>query len=166
MRNRTQLALGIILIFFGGWFLAIRQIPSLQQISELYMTYPINVIAIGAMIFLVGLMVGAPGMAVPAGIVAGIGGILYYQFKTTDYTSWSFMWALIPGFAGVGDMVNGLLSSNQDKIRSGANAVFVSALLFLVFATLFGRLAILGPYAPAVILIVVGVVVLFRGYKK
>lgn len=166
MRNKTHLALGIILILLGSWFLAVKQIPSLQQISALYMTYPLNIIAIGGLIFLVGLLVGSPGMSVPAAIVAGIGGILYYQFRTNDYTSWSFLWTLIPGFAGIGEMLNGLLDSNNGKIRSGLNTLFFSAVLFLVFATIFGRLAILGPYGAAIIIILIGVVILFRGLKR
>ncbi len=166
MRNRTSLALGILLIGLGAWFLLVRQMPDLKALSEAYLSYPMNIIAAGALIFVVGLLVGAPGLSVPAAIVAGIGGILYYQFTQNDYTSWSFLWTLIPGFAGVGEMVYGLLDSKGDKVRSGANGVFVSAVLFLIFAAMFGRLGMLGPYGPAVLLIIIGLVVLLRGFKK
>lgn len=166
MRNRTTLAFGVLLIAVGLWFLAVKQLPDLKQLADLYLTYPLNIVAIGVLLLVIGLVVGAPGMAVPAFIVAGIGGILTYQFRTGDYTSWSFMWALIPGFAGAGEIVQGLLSGKNEKLRSGANGVVVSAILFTVFATLFGRLAILGPYGPAILIIIVGVVVLLRGLKR
>ena len=69
MRNRTSLALGILLIGLGAWFLLVRQVPDLQALSEAYLTYPMNIIAAGALIFVVGLLVGAPGLSVPAAIV-------------------------------------------------------------------------------------------------
>jgi hypothetical protein len=163
MRNRSQLALGLILILLGGWFIAQRQIPALNQLVQTYMSWPLNVVSAGVLIFIIGLLVGAPGMAVPAAIVAGIGGILYYQNMTSDYTSWSYMWTLIPGFVGVGELLAGLLSRSNHKFRSGVNLIVTSAVLFIVFAAFFGRLNILGPYGPAVLLILLGVWVLARG---
>ncbi len=163
MRNRTQLALGLVLILLGAFFIAERQVPALGHLFQLYMSWPLNIVAAGALIFLIGLMVGAPGMAVPAAIVAGIGGILYYQKITENFTSWSYMWSLIPGFVGVGEIVSGLLSRNNQKARSGVNLIVTSAVLFIIFAALLGKLNILGPYGPALLLILVGAWVLGRG---
>jgi hypothetical protein len=162
MRNRSQLALGLILILLGAWFIAQRQVPSLAKLTEIYMSWPLNIVAVGALIFVIGLVVGAPGMAVPAAIVSGIGGILYYQQTTADFTSWSFMWTLIPGFVGVGESVHGLLSGNKYKLRSGLNTIVISAVLFVIFAAIFGRLYILGAYGPAVLLILLGLWVVVR----
>ena len=163
MRNRSQLALGIILILLGGWFIAQRQIPSIHEWTNIFMGWPLNVVAAGVLIFLIGLLLGAPGMSVPAAIVAGIGGILYYQKFMNDYSSWSYMWTLIPGFVGVGDIVSGLLASSNYKWRNGLNLIVASLVLFVVFAAIFGKLDILGPYGPAVLLILLGVWVLARG---
>jgi hypothetical protein len=163
MRNRSQLALGLVLILLGAWFIAQRQFPALNQLTLVYMSWPLNIVAAGALIFLIGLLVGAPGMSVPAAIVAGIGGILYYQKVTSDFTSWSYMWALIPGFVGVGEIVSGLLSQRTHKARSGVNLIVTSAVMFIIFAAIFGRINILGPYGPAVLLILIGVWVLARG---
>ena len=102
-------------------------------------------------------------MSVAAAIVAGIGGILYYQEIVKDFTSWSYMWALIPGFAGVGEILAGILSSNTSRSRSGLNAVGVSAVLFIIFAAFFNKLSILGPYGPAVLLILLGAWMFGRG---
>jgi len=166
MRNRSQLALGLILILLGGWFIAQRQIPALNALALPYLSWPLNVVSAGVLIFLIGLLVGAPGMAVPAAVVAGIGGILYYQKMTSDMTSWSYLWALIPGFVGAGELVSGLLSRSNHKSRSGVNLMITSAVLLVVFAAIFGRLSILGPYGPAVLLILLGVWVLARGLWK
>jgi hypothetical protein len=163
MKNRGQLVLGIILILLGGWFLAQQQIPMLREWVNLYMEWPLNIVAAGVLILLIGLLLGAPGMAIPATIVAGIGGILYYQNAMNDYQSWSFMWTLIPGFVGVGSILAGLLGGQRHQIGSGLNLMVVSAVLFVVFAAFFGRLNLLGAYGPAVLLILLGAWVIVRG---
>jgi hypothetical protein len=163
MKNRGQLALGIILILLGGLFLAQLQFPALTKWMGMYMQYPLNIVAVGAGIFVVGLLVGAPGMAVPAAIVAGVGGILYYQEMTQDPSVWSYMWTLIIGSVGVGEILSGLLSRNMGQARSGANTVVVSAVLFVIFAAIFGKLNLLGAYGPAILLILVGIWVFVRG---
>lgn len=164
MKNRTQLALGLILILLGAWFIVQRQVPVLSTLTNIYMSWPLNIVAAGALIFLIGLLVGAPGMSIPAAIVAGIGGILYYQKATNDFTSWSYMWTLIPGFVGLGELINGLLSGLNYKLRSGLNMIVTSLVLFVIFAAIFGKLVILGPYGPAALLILVGMWVLARGF--
>ncbi len=77
--SRSQLALGIILILIGVWFFAEKTIPSLSDFADQYIRWPFTLVWIGALIFLIGLLTGNPGMAVPAVIVAGIGGIFYYN---------------------------------------------------------------------------------------
>lgn len=166
MKNRSQLVVGILLILAGVWAIVSRQSPSMEQLRELILVYPNNIIAIGAAFFLVGLAFGAPGMSVPAVIIAGIGGILYYQHHNHDYNSWSFMWTLIPGFAGLGEVLHGALIWDKKTATGGLHALGVSAVLFLIFASLLGRLDILGPYTPGAILIVVGGYVLARGFSK
>jgi hypothetical protein len=163
MKNRTQLALGLVLILLGAWFIAQRQVPALNQWVEIYMAWPLNIVAVGGLLLLIGLVTGSPGMAVPAAIVAGIGGILYYQTKFSDYASWSFMWTLIPGFIGLGEILASVLGGGRQRARAGLNLIVTSAVMFIIFAAIFGRLSILGPYGPAALLILVGVWVLVRG---
>jgi peptidoglycan/LPS O-acetylase OafA/YrhL len=106
-------------------------------------------------------------MAVPASIVAGIGGILYYQDLNNDYSSWSYMWALIPGFVGVGTVLTGLLGERTQKnLARGLRLMVISAVLFLVFATLFGGLSILGAYGAPILIILLGVYILARGFMR
>lgn len=165
--NRTQLALGILLILLGAWLVATRQVPALQEWVDAYFAWPMWVIAAGAIILFIGLIVGAPGMAVPASIVAGIGGILYYQNLTGEWASWAYMWTLIPGFVGVGVFLTGLLGENtRANLIHGLNLLVVSAVLFLIFASFFGGLALLGNYIPAVLLILLGLYVIGRGLYR
>lgn len=165
-QNRTNLFLGILLILIGGWLVLTRQVPALQNwLDEL--TWPMWVIGAGLLVLLIGLITGAPGMAVPASIIAGIGGILYYQNATDDFGSWAYMWTLIPGFVGVGTILAGLLGEHtRQNLARGMNLLVISAILFLVFATFFGGLDILGDYGAAVILILLGIYILIRGFVQ
>ena len=166
-QNRTNLVLGILLILIGGWLVVSRQVPAVQDWLDSNFTWPMITIGAGLLVLLIGLLTGAPGMAVPAAIVAGIGGILYYQNQTDDYGSWSYMWTLIPGFVGIGTILAGLLGEHTRRnLGHGLNLVVISAVLFLVFATFFGGLSILGDYGAAIALILLGVFVLLRGFMR
>ncbi len=166
MKNRGQLALGVILILLGGFFIAQQQIPALKDWMGMYLEYPLNIVLAGAAIFLVGLLVWAPGMSVPAAIVATVGGILYYQDLNNDYSSWSYMWTLIIAAIGAGEAVTGLLKRSWSEVRSGLNTVVVGAVLFVIFASIFGKLDLLGAYGPAILLVLVGLWVLIRGLLR
>ena len=166
MRNRTSLAFGVLLIALGAWFLLERQVPNFHQMAEMYLKFPYYFYAIGGLMFVVGLATGAPGLSVPATILAGVGGIFHYQQFSGDYSSWSYLWPIIIGCVGLGDILYGLLDDRREKVRSGAGALFTGAVLFVIFAAIFGKLAILGPYGPAALLILAGFVVILRGFKK
>lgn len=166
-QNRTNLVLGILLILFGAWLVVSRQVPALQDWLGDNFTWPMWTIIAGLIVLVIGLLTGSPGMAVPASIIAGIGGILYYQNQTGKYDSWAYMWALIPGFVGVGTILAGLLGENTRRnLTHGLNLIVISAALFLVFGSFFGGLAILGDYGPAIILILLGLYVLIRGFVR
>lgn len=165
--GRSQLVLGIMLILVGGWFLLNQTMPEFREFFEPYTEWPANMLLIGAGILILGLLTGSPGLAVPAAIVAGIGGIFYYQQATEDYGSWSYMWALIPGFIGVGTVLQGLLGDNTaSNLKKGLNLMVVSAVLFLVFAGFLGGWNILGNFGPAVLLILLGLWVLGSGLYR
>jgi hypothetical protein len=170
-RGRSQLALGVILILLGAWFLMDKTLPAFHALFSKYTEFPLIMLVIGAGILIVGLVLGQPSMAIPAAIVAGIGGIFYYQETTNNYESWSYMWALIPGFVGVGIVLAGLLGDNTaHNLKRGLNLMVISAVLFLVFASIFGGLDLLGNFGPAILLILLGVWVLgnglYRSFRK
>jgi hypothetical protein len=163
-QNRTQLVLGALLILLGLWFMAAQQVPALRAWAQLQFQWPFYVIGAGALILVIGLLTGAANMAIPACIVAGIGGVLYYQNLSNDWESWSFMWTLIPGFVGVGTILAGLLGEDtRHNLGCGINLLVVSAVLFLIFAAFFQRLNMLGTYTPAALLILLGLYIIGRG---
>lgn len=166
-QGRSQLTLGVLLILLGAWFLLDRTVPAFHGFFEQYTEWPVNLILIGGVIFILGLVLGSPGLSVPAAIVAGIGGIFYYQETTGNYESWSYMWALIPGFVGLGSVLAGLLGDNTaHNLKRGMNLMVVSAVLFLVFSAFLGGWDILGNYGPAILLILLGLWVLGSGLYR
>jgi hypothetical protein len=166
-QGRSQLALGVILILLGAWFLLDKSVPAFHDLFDQYTQWPVNMLLIGAGIFIFGLVLGQPGMSVPAAIVAGLGGIFYYQDAADSYNSWSYMWALIPGFVGVGTILAGILGENTaHNIRHGLNLMVISAVLFLVFSSFFGGWTLLGNFGPAILLILLGVWVLGSGLYR
>ncbi len=166
-QNRTQLVLGILLVAVGIFYFVAQQVPSLQALWHTQFVWPFYVIGAGLLILIIGLLTGAPSMAIPASIVAGIGGILYYQNASQDWESWSFLWTLIPGFVAVGILITALLGEDsRENFGRGLNLLVISAALFLAFAALFQRLSFLGPYGPAALLILLGLYVIGRGLLR
>jgi hypothetical protein len=166
-QNRSTLFIGVLLILIGAWLVVSRQVPAVQEWLGDNFAWPMYTIGAGILLFVLGLITGAPGMSVPAAMVAGIGGILYYQYLTADYGSWAYMWTLIPGFVGVGTILAGLLGEHtRHNLARGLNLLVVSAVMFLIFGALLGGLGILGPNGPAFLLIALGLYVLIRGMLR
>ena len=166
-RNRTQLVLGILLVAIGIFYFVAQQNPSLRAWTQIQFQWPFYVIGAGLLILIVGLLTGAPSMAIPASIVAGIGGILYYQNRTGDWTSWEYLWTLLPGFVGVGTLIVALLGEDtRHNLGRGLNLLIISAVLFVVFAALFQKINILGGYGPAALLILLGLYIIGRGLVR
>ncbi len=170
-RNRTQLVLGVILILVAGWLIATRINPDLSKIFHLPpFDWPMWVIFAGAVLLVIGLLTGAPGMAVPACIVAGIGGILYYQNASNNWESWAYMWTLIPGFVGIGSILAGILGDDfKRSISQGLNSLIVSVVLFAIFGTFFHAWNIFGVYStyiPIALLFLAGIWLIVRGFLR
>ena len=169
-KNRTQLVLGLLLILVAGWLIATRIKPDLADILHLTFAWPMWVMFAGAAILVIGLLVGESDMAVPACIVAGIGGILYYQNTTNHWESWAYLWTLIPGFVGVGKILSGIIGGDfMACLREGLKLLLTCAILFTIFATIFNAWDIFGPYSayvPIALLFVLGIWLIVRGFMR
>jgi hypothetical protein len=169
-KNRTQLVLGLVLILAAGWLIATRIKPDLDNILHLTFEWPMWIMLAGAALLVIGLLVGAPDMAVPACIVAGIGGILYYQNATSNWGSWAYMWTLIPGFVGIGQILSGIIGGDfMANLREGLRLLVTSAILFTIFATFFNAWTIFGSfsaYVPIALLFVLGIWLIVRGIMR
>ena len=157
-RQRSNLAAGLVLILLGAWLLAARIFPALA----IRFDWPWFVIGAGILMLVIGLLTGVPGMAVPAAIVGGIGGLLYWQNATGHWESWAYVWTLIPGFVGVGAVLAALIGGEgRQSVYGGLKLMLLSVILFAVFGSFFGALGFLGNYWP-VLLILLGLILLVR----
>jgi hypothetical protein len=148
-RRRSSLATGVMLILIGAGFLAIQLVPGLRAWIDINFSWPLLIVVVGVLLLAFGLAAGVPALAVPACVVGGIGGILYWQNATGDWGSWLYVWTLIPGFAGVGTIVSGLLGEKTSgSVIGGGWLILISLALFAIFGSFFGRLGWWGPYWP------------------
>jgi hypothetical protein len=157
-RRRSSLVGGLLLILLGTWFLVSQFLPGLYP----EFSWPWIIIGVGVLMLVIGLLSGEPDMAVPACIVGGIGGLLYWQNATGNWESWAYAWTLIPGFVGVGVVLSGLLGGGGGKAaRDGGGLILISLALFAVFGSWLGGLTLFGDYWP-VLLILWGLWLLVR----
>jgi len=153
-RRRSSLAAGLVLILLGAWFLSVQFVPGWQDYAVF--SWPLIIVGVGVLLLVIGLLSGVPAMAVPACMVGGIGGLLYWQNATGNWESWAYAWALIPGFVGLGTLLAGLLGGETRKsVRGGAWLILISLVLFAIFGSFLGGVRVLGPYWP-VLLIALG----------
>ena len=150
--NRSNLIFGLLLVLIGGYFLAVQFFPQFDLGRYLDFSWPVWVIAAGGLLLVLGLLTRTPEMAIPASIVAGIGGILWVQNTYNNWATWNYAWALIPGFVGVGILLSGLLGGRnvREAVREGGRLVIISATLFILFGAVFagGRMRDLWPLIP------------------
>lgn len=165
-KNSSRLAGGVLLIFMGIALFLVRLLPVENFISRTFTGWPMILIAAGFALLVFGLLVGSPDLAVPASIVAGLGGIFLYQNRTNDWGSWSYLWALIPGFVGIGIILSGLLKWRlRDELREGVRLILISAVLFTIFGSIFGGIRVLGVYWP-VLLVLLGVWIIIQNFRR
>lgn len=165
-RNRSSIAFGLALIFIGGVFLAVQLVPGLQALFDARHNWPLIIMGAGVLMFILGAVSGAPGMAVPASIITGIGGILFWQNATGNWESWSYVWALIPGFVGIGVILNGILSGQaRQGLQDGGRTILVSLVMFAIFGAFFGRELFAGWVWPS-LLIVAGVLIMVSNFLQ
>ncbi|MBI5651714.1 MAG: hypothetical protein HZC40_14915 [Chloroflexi bacterium] len=165
-QKRSSLIGGLMLILIGIWFLAVQLVPDLGRVLGIENAWPLFIIAFGALWLLIAIFTGTPGLAVPACVFGGIGALIYWQNLTHDWGSWRYAWALIPGFAGVGTMLMGLLGKDPAKnLRGGVWTIVISLVMFAVFASFLGGPNVLGSYWP-VLLIALGIVMLAQNFFR
>ena len=70
--QRSSLAVGIILVLVGVYFILANMVPQFNQWLNISYSWPTIILAVAAGLLVLGLIVGAPDMAVPAVIVGGL----------------------------------------------------------------------------------------------
>ena len=159
-RTRSAVVTGAILIALGVFFLVTRFVPEIFRT----VSWPFLVIGVGAIFAIIGLVTWTPGLLVPACIVGGIGAILYWQNLTGRWDTWSYVWALIPGFVGVGVFLNETMEGRPIRgLIEGGWPILVSLVLFFLFGSFLGGITLFAPWW-AILLILVGVLVILKPF--
>ena len=167
-QRRSDLVFGIILLLIGAWYLLaqFKILPGIDKLINMQYQWPLIVIGVGLLLFLLGLLVRAPGMSVPACVVGGIGGILYWNNLAGNWGSWSYMWTLIPGFVGVGIILSTLLGGNErGGYREGLRLIIISLILFVIFLMIFSGQVLFVRYWP-VLVILLGLWVIVQAFLR
>lgn len=158
MGRKSGIIVGVILILLGLLFLASEIAPEYFQFWD----WPVIIIGMGGLFLIWAIVAGIGGLAVPGSILSGIGGILYYQNLTGDWASWSYIWALIPGFVGVGIILAGIIDRDfRDAFFGGLTLIIISGIIFFALGAQFGLDPEITQYWPA-LLILLGLVALVR----
>lgn len=164
-QRRKNITSGFILILIGLIFLTFQVFPGLRTWVDQEFTWPMSIFMVALGLLVIGALTGTPDMLVPASIVSGIGGILYFQNTgAITWESWAYLWTLIPGFVGVGVLLAGLLKWRKKEIIDGLQTMLVSFVLLMVFGSLLGDMFGYFPlkdYLP-VLLIALGVFLFIR----
>jgi hypothetical protein len=166
--TRSSLVVGILLIAAGLLFLA----DQVFRINITGFTWPLLIIAFGGFFFL-GMILGGKslgGLAVPGSIIAGVGLILLFQNTFNLWETWSYTWALIICFVGIGLLIYGSWSDIPSVKASGWRVLRVGATLFLIFGAIFGLFfSLTGVYGNkaslfwSAVLIGIGLIMLVSG---
>ena len=152
MHKRSSIIVGTILILVGVLFLFVQFFPGLAINLDIGRQWPLIVISVGVLLLLSAFL-GTPALAVPGSIVSGIGGILYAQNLTNTWSSWSYIWTLIPGFVGIGLILAGTLGhERRQSWREGSRLLLISAVMFIIFGAFFNGLGGLGEYWPVLLI--------------
>jgi hypothetical protein len=161
--SRSSLRTGLALILLGVVFLILQLVPGISAIFRGENAPALVLFGVALLLLIIGIAAGAPGMIIPICIIAGIGGIFYWQTALgAGFLSWSYAWALIPGFVGVGIFLNELLQGHPLKgLNDALGPIIFSIVAFLIFGSIFGGISSVGVVVPA-ILIVIGLLVLAR----
>lgn len=137
-RKRRRTTLGVLLILIGTWFLAVEFYAPLGDWADAFAEWPIWIVAVGVLFLVAALVGGVPDLVIPAAIISGIGGILYYQNATDEWSTWAYAWALIPGFVGVGVFIAKTLKGQFKRaFRDGGSGIISSLIVFVVLGSIF-----------------------------
>jgi hypothetical protein len=163
--RRGNISLAFLLIIVGAWYLAIEIFPGLKALAYGSGTWPLQIVGLGILFAVAAILSWTPAFFIPASIITGIGGLLFWQNSTGNWASWSYMWALIPGFVAFGLLLFGLFARRRGAYIAGLWNLFSSVILFGIFASAFGKFEFASKLWPAG-LILLGLIVLLMGFRR
>lgn len=162
--SKPRLSFALVLIAVGIWQLAVNVSPEVRAIAYGRLNWPVNVIGCGLFLALIALVTRCPGWYIPACIVTGVGGLLFYQNRSGNWVSWAYAWTLIPAFVAVGLALMGVAMRKRGLFVAAAWTLFGSIVLFGIFGSTLGGLPVAGA-AMALAVILLGVLFLVLPFR-
>jgi hypothetical protein len=170
--ERSAIAIGLAMTIVGGLAL----LGNAMSI-EVSLAWPILVVLTGIALFAGALAVGgAEGLrlAIPGGIVAVVGIVLFVQDANDLYATWAYAWALVaPGGAGLAFVLYGAMTQRSDFVRTGRPLLLAGLGLFGVLGLFFegvlhlsGRAFLLSEPILAGAVIVLGIAISLFGLLR
>jgi len=138
---------GVLLLLVGLAVLAsepiIDVVQGLAAGEDLLRWWPVVVIGL-SLFFLVPGLLGGPnrrlraGMVIPGVLLAAIGAALLYTSLTDRWSSWAYLWSVIPFAFGLGMYAAGWIADAPAFKWIGSAIAGGGVLAYVVFATAFG----------------------------
>jgi len=159
--KRDSVVWGILLILLGVGFLVYRWNPGLFA----GFSWPWLFLGIGVIFTVASLLTRTGGLLIPGLILLALGGIFTYQTNSGNWSSWAYIWPLMPGMAGAGMFISSFYDREMAPARGpGLVMAAISLIVFAILGGFFGLDPGLLRYWP-VLLILVGAVVFFRALR-
>src|SRR4051794_38091943 len=100
--NRGRIVGAVILIALGLYFFALQIFPTLREVLNMRLVWPLIIVGVGVALLLGAVLTWTPSLMIGATFMMGLGGLLFWQNATGTWASWAYAWTLLPVFAGVG----------------------------------------------------------------
>jgi len=98
-------------------------------------TWPLLVIVPGLVLLGLAVIRTPPeglGFAIAGSVVSAVGTILLVQAATGAWSSWAYVWTLIPAAAGLGMLGYGLLTRTDGLVDRGVGLAVIGGVMFLL----------------------------------
>lgn len=164
--DRGRVILAAILIGLGLLFLLFNLIPGYR----LALAWPAFLMIVGLAMLLPPFLwpqirQGLAALWIPGIMLLVLSLIFFYNVATGDWSSWGFLWILLPTAAGVGLSLAAFIGKwGQPVVWVGLALAISGLIIFSLFAFIFGDrlLQAIGPAG----LIVLGVLVLMGAFRR
>jgi hypothetical protein len=127
---------------------------SLHLTNPVLFHWPMIITGIGLMFLIPGSWPHIRAFRIPGFILTGLGIIFTYQWITYDWVSWTYIWALLPVFTGLGIVFAN--PHNRKAALAGNIVLGIGFMLFLIFATVFSDHWQIVRYWPLILIILGG----------
>ncbi len=164
-KQKNSFIVGLFLIAIGALFVLFQFVPELRHTLRGLVSWPVIIIGLGIFLVIKNLVDKDEQGLVSACVILGVGGILYWQNLYSAWGDW-YYWLLIPGFAGAGNVMAGLINGQSGRsLQKGLWQIGLSAVLFFIFSPYLRLNWMFDQYWP-VLLIAAGIFLIINAMRN